>query len=247
MGQSASMTAGAATWRDPAFREGLRDMVGTSIGIAAWGLVTGVAMVNSGLSVGLALTISLLVFAGSAQLAVMPLLSGGAPAWLIWATAACINLRFIILSTQWRPYFRGMPFGSRMRVAYFAADLNIVLFMRRFPDPRPAPEQWPYFWGGVALNWGAWQGASIAGILLAQDIPPHWGIGFAGTLALLAFTLSMAHDRSTRAAALVASCAAVAAYGLPLKLHLVVAIAAAVAFGLMVEHLRVEPRATGRA
>jgi predicted branched-subunit amino acid permease len=46
---------------------------------------------------------SLLVFAGSAQLAVIPLLAAGAPVWLIWATAACVNLRFLILSAQWRP------------------------------------------------------------------------------------------------------------------------------------------------
>ena len=45
-------------------------------------------------------------------------------------------------------------------VAYFAADLNYVLFMRRFPEPRPAPEQMPYFCGAVVVNAG-----TVAGIL----------------------------------------------------------------------------------
>ena len=29
----------------------------------------------------------------------------GAPLWVIWATAFCVNLRFIIFSAGWRPYF----------------------------------------------------------------------------------------------------------------------------------------------
>lgn len=43
-------------------------MLGITLGISAWGLVTGVAMVKSGLSVGMALFMSLVVFAGSSQL-----------------------------------------------------------------------------------------------------------------------------------------------------------------------------------
>ncbi|MGL4434682.1 MAG: AzlC family ABC transporter permease, partial [Giesbergeria sp.] len=39
------------TWRHPLFRQGVADMLGTSLGIGAWGLVTGVAMVKSGMSV----------------------------------------------------------------------------------------------------------------------------------------------------------------------------------------------------
>ena len=67
------------TLRHPAFRLAAADMAGTSLGIAAWGLVTGVAMVKSGMSVGMAVFMSLLVYAGSAQLAVIPLLTVGAP------------------------------------------------------------------------------------------------------------------------------------------------------------------------
>ncbi|MEZ5720203.1 MAG: AzlC family ABC transporter permease, partial [Burkholderiaceae bacterium] len=53
-------------------------MLGTGVGVGAWGLVTGVAMVKSGMSVPLALLMSILVYAGSAQLAVIPLLAVGA-------------------------------------------------------------------------------------------------------------------------------------------------------------------------
>ncbi len=210
-------------------------MVGTALGIAAWGLITGVAMGNSGLGVPLSVMMSLLVFAGSAQLAVLPLLTSGAPIWVVWATALCVNLRFVIFSAQWRPYLMGYTRLQRLRMGYFTADLNYVMFMRRFPEPKPAPEQAPYFWGGVATNWLAWQVPSLLGIFLADSIPVHWGIGFAGTLALLGIAASLLADRATAVAGAVAGCAAVAAYALPLKLNIVVAIAAAVAMALLID------------
>jgi predicted branched-subunit amino acid permease len=216
-------------------------MAGISLGLAAWGLVTGVAMVKAGLSIPLALMMSFVVFAGSAQLAALPLIASGAPIWVVWATALCINLRFLIFSAQWRPYFGHFALRKRLALGYLCADLNYVTFMHRFPEPRPAPEQLPYFLGGVSVNWTAWQAASVLGIVLAERVPTHWGLGFAGTLALLGLTYSLLTERATSIAAVVAACAAVATFALPLKLNIVVAIAAAVAIGLVID------RTTARA
>lgn len=229
-------TAPAPIWRHPEFARGAREMSGVALGIAAWGLVTGVAMAKSGLPLPLAVLMSLIVFAGSAQLAVLPLMTSGAPIWVIWATALCVNLRFVVFSAGWRPYVAHLPLGQRLRMGYFVADLNYVIFMRRFPVPRPAPEQLPYFWGGVVTNWLAWQLPSLAGIVLGERIPDAWGLGFAGTLALLGLLFALVSNRATLVAAAVAGCAAVAAYGLPLKLNILVAIAAAVAIGLLMDH-----------
>ena len=230
----------SALWRHPEFRRGCRDMSGIGLGIAAWGVITGVAMIKSGLGVWLSLLMSLTVFAGSAQLAVLPLIASGAPVWVIWATALCVNLRFIIFSSQWRAYFGPLPRGNRVLMGYFAADLNYVVFLQRYPSPKPAPGQVAYFWGGALTAWVSWQLPSIAGILLADVVPTHWGLGFAGTVALLALVCSMLTDRSSYVTAVISGCAAVVAYALPLKLNIVVAIAAAVAVGLVME--RSEPR-----
>jgi predicted branched-subunit amino acid permease len=223
-------------WRHPAFAEGARDMAGIAVGIAAWGLVTGMAMMNSGMGLPLALAMSLLVFAGSAQLATMPLIASSAPLWVIWGTAACVNLRFVIFSAAWRPYVIHLTFWQRLRMAYFTADLNYVLFMRRFPQPQPAPEQQPYFWGGASINYASWHLSSLLGIALADVIPAEWNMGFAGTLALLGLMTSLLVGKAAWLAAAVSALAAVAAYALPLKLNIVVAIAAALAIGLLIDH-----------
>lgn len=222
-------------WRHPEFARGSREMSGVSLGIAAWGLVTGVAMSKSGLSMPLCVLMSLLVFAGSAQLAALPLITTHAPIWMVWAIAACVNLRFVVFSAQWRPYFAHRSRWQRMLRGYFTADLNYVVFMTRFPQRQPSPEQDPYFWGGVTTNWTAWQLPSLAGIVLSESIPTAWGFGFAGVLALLGLLYSLLSDRPSWLAAGVAAAAAVTTAALPLKLNVVVAIAAAVAMGLLTD------------
>lgn len=62
-------------------------MFNVALGIAAWGLMTGVAMVKSGMSTVEALFMALTVFAGSAQLAATPLLLAGPPRGLFWPPA----------------------------------------------------------------------------------------------------------------------------------------------------------------
>ena len=212
-------------------------MIGAGLGMGAWGLVTGVAMVKGGMSVPMALIMSLLVYAGSAQLAVIPLLAVGGPLWVVWLTAACVNLRFVIFSSMWRSYFQHLPLRQRMTLGYFSGDVIFVAFMKRYPKPIPEPNQVPYFWGAASVNWLAWQVPSVTGILLANEIPLSWGLGFAGVLALLGVLCSMLVDRATWLALGVAGSAALAAYALPMRLNILVAIAAAVVAGLVVESL----------
>lgn len=223
------------TLRHPQFRAGAREMSALSLGIAAWGLVTGVAMVKGGLSIPLAVLMTLVVYAGSAQLAALPLMMVGTPSWVVWATALCINLRFVIFSAQWRPYFMRYPLRERLLLSYVSGDLSYVLFMKRFPEAREGEGQVEYFLGASVTNWLSWQVPTLVGILLADVIPTQWGLGFAGVLALLGLGYSMVSDRATAVAAVVAGAAAVAAFALPFRLHIVVAIAAAVCVGLMID------------
>jgi predicted branched-subunit amino acid permease len=202
-------------------------------------------MVESGMGPGYAVLASLVVYAGSAQLATLPLLAAGAPMAVVLGAALCVNLRFVIYSAQWRVVFEPLPRWQRLALGFFAADLNLIAFQRDWPRPAPEPGQVRYFVGGAMLIWGSWQLASISGCLLAGAIPTAWGLGFAGTLAMVGVTCGLIRDRATALAALVAGAAAVAAFALPLKLNIVVAIAAAVAAGLVADRVRPPAPAAG--
>ncbi len=225
-------------FRHPEFRQGAMDMLAISPGFAAWGVVTGVAMVKAGLSVPMALAMNLLVYAGSAQLAALPLITSNAGIGIVVLAGICVNLRFLIFSLQWRPFLARFSLGRRLVAGYLCGDTNYVLFMKRFPMPEPGPRQMAYFWGLSLTNWVLWQVPAIIGIVLADVIPPAWGLGFAATLAILALVFSMLQGAPNWTAMIVAGAAAVAAVALPFDLNLVVAIAAAIAAAALVDWMQ---------
>jgi predicted branched-subunit amino acid permease len=228
--------------RQPEFREGFRDQTAVAMGIGAWGLMTGVSMVQSGLSTLEALLMTLIVYAGSAQLAAIPMMTAGAPMWVILAAAFCVNLRFVVFSVHLRPYVMHLPRWQRMVSGYVTADLSYVFFSRRYPHPgrntRELAQQQAYLMGNCAVNYLSWMVASVTGVLLANVVPLSWGLGFAGVLALVGVLCSLATSRLRVVSAGVAGTAAVAAWALPLRLNIVVAIASAVAICLLIEHMR---------
>jgi predicted branched-subunit amino acid permease len=219
--------------------EGVRDQTTVALGLGAWGLMTGVAMVKSGMSVLEALLMTLIVYAGSAQLAAVPMIAAGAPMWVILAAAFCVNLRFVVFSAHLRPYVMHLPRWQRLVSGYVTADLSYVYFVKRYAKPGETPEelagQQAYLMGNCAVNYLAWMVASVVGIVLANAIPTHWGLGFAGILALLGLMSSLASSPLRIVSAGVAGAAAVAAFALPLKLNILVAIASAVAICLVIE------------
>jgi predicted branched-subunit amino acid permease len=231
------MTTPTPLWRHPEFAMGARETRDVALGIGAWGLVAGIAMSKAGLGAAFAVAMSLFVFAGSAQLAALPLMVQGAPLWVIWATALCVNLRFIIFSAGWRPYFQTLSRPKRLFVTYFTVDFTYIAFMRRFPRPGDLRAQLAYVAGNATVSWIAWQAMTVLGVVLADVIPERWGLGFAGSLALLGITASLLVDGTTRVAAAVAACAAFAAFALPFHLNVVVAIAAAMAVGVLIDHV----------
>ncbi len=229
-------------WQHPEFLIGAKDMSHVAPGIAAWGLMTGVAMMKSGLSLVESLAMALLVFAGSSQLAAMPLIVAGAPMWVILATGFCVNLRFVVFSLHLRPYMMHLPLWRRLLGGYLTADLTYVLFTQRFPQPSAElaqrQAQQAYLLGNSLVNWGSWVIACVLGVLLANLIPERWGLGFAGILALVGIACSLASSRLRVVSAAIAGAAGVAAFALPLRLNILVAIAVAVVVCLSLRGIR---------
>jgi predicted branched-subunit amino acid permease len=226
-------------WRHPEFRAGIADVFPVSFGIAAWGVMTGVAMVNSGMHLVEVLLMAIVVFAGSSQLAALPLIASGAPVWVIVATAFCVNLRFIVFSIHLRPYVIHQSFWRRVFNGYLIADLSYVLLVRRYPHAPTDPDQvksLEAYWAGNGWTaWMSWTVSGLVGVALGNRVPQSWGLTFAGILALVGVTASLVSTRLRVVSAAVAAGAAVVAVALPLKLNILVAIVVAVVVCLAVE------------
>lgn len=122
------------------FWDGIRDQFTVAVGIGAWGMMTGVAMVKSGLSVFEALLMTFIVYAGSAQLTALPLMLAGAPLWVILAAAFCVNLRFVVFSAHLRPFMMHLPRWQRMVSGYVTGDLSYVFLRAGTTSQRRPPK-----------------------------------------------------------------------------------------------------------
>ncbi|WP_454762942.1 AzlC family ABC transporter permease [Cupriavidus campinensis] len=213
--------------------------------VFSWGLVTGVAMSKSVLTVPEAIGMSLLVYAGSAQLAVLPLFAAGMPLWTIWLTAAVVNLRFVIFSAALQPHFSYLPTWRRTVLGFFNGDLHFVYFMQKYTEPGYVPGKEGYFWGMALVNGLTWQVSSILGILLASLFPDAWGLGLAGVMALIPVMIATINSRSTLLAVAASAVLALLCFDLPYRLALVVAVVGAIAAGMASDELAA--RATLRA
>lgn len=223
--------------RKTAFRDGLRACLPTMPGIFAWGMVTGMAMVKSGLTLWQALGMTFVVFAGSAQLASLPLIAAAAPVWVVFLTAMVVNLRFVIFAAVIGPHFGHLPWYKRLWYGYVNADITMGIFPRHFPSAAGGdPARKVKFYTGIGYaNWCAWQTGSVVGILFASQIPQSWGIGFAGTLALLAILIPAVINLPALVGVAAAILVSVALIDLPYRLGLLVAVVAGMAAAMLID------------
>lgn len=231
------MSAVAISPRE-AFLRGVRELMPAAPGVFAWGLVTGVAMVKSGLSVPAAIAVSLIAYAGSAQLAALPLMATFAPIWLIFLTAVIVNLRFVVYSVVMRSHLAGLSMGKRIGLGFLVGDIMFARFSSLLEREPHYPQRVAYYFGGACCNWMWWQVSSIIGIVAATGIPMSWGLELAGTLTLVALLVPLCRQWPVLAGATVAAATSVIAHGLPLRLGLPVGILFGVITAFWIERRR---------
>ncbi len=218
-----------------AFRAGVRATLPVLIATIPFGVITGVAMVASGIPPLVAMAMSIFVFAGASMVASAQLLAQGTPALLIVVATLFINMRFMMYSASLRLLFAGLPLRWRLLVAYLQADNIYGMTLARFAEHPDEPHKLEYFLGAGVPIWIAWQLAVLGGVLIGAGVPPSWRLEFAAPLAFIAMTVPFLRERAMVAAALAAGVTVVAASALPLRLNLVLAAAAGISAGLAFE------------
>lgn len=198
-------------------------------------MITGVAMVASGISPLAAVAMSVLVFAGASMVASAQLLSQGTPALLIVLATLFINLRFVMYSASLRPFFAGQPLRWRLILSYLQADNVYGLTLMRYAEQPHAAHKLEFFLGAGVPIWTVWQLAVLGGAVIGAGVPASWRLEFAAPLAFIALTVPFLRDRAMIAAALAAGVTVVATSALPLRLNLILAAAAGLTAGLLFE------------
>lgn len=198
-----------------AVREGVRDVLPVAVGIVPFGLVAGAAAVESGLGTAGAVGLSVVVFAGAAQLAAIELFARDAPAVVVVLTVAVINLRMAMYSAAVAPVLAGHPRRHRLVAAYVLVDQVFAMLLDRQAADHSRWNRLGYYAGLGATLWLLWQVDTLVGAVVGASIPDWLPLEAALPLVFLALLVPAVTDRATLAAAVVSGTVATVAAGLP--------------------------------
>jgi predicted branched-subunit amino acid permease len=124
----------AASSRAAAFVSGAKDIAPVLLALVPFALAFGTMAAGSGLSTLEALAMSVFVFAGAAQLAMVPLISAGASVAIVVLTVLVINLRLTLYSASLAPHFRRLPARWKGLLSYLLTDQAYAATITRFDD-----------------------------------------------------------------------------------------------------------------
>lgn len=218
-----------------AFFAGLRDQSPGIIGNVPFGLITGAASAAAGMDPLLAMGMSIIVFAGAAQLAAIGLMAQQAPAFVVVLTVLVINLRMVMYSAAIAPFFRHTSGPRKWLFSYLMTDHAFALVTTKFDKGSHPPHFDAYYFGATSGMWCFWQASVAVGVFAGAMVPARWSLDFFIPLVFLSLVLPALRTRSHWITAIVAGTTAAFTVSLPMRLGLIAAATAGIVIGAMLD------------
>jgi 4-azaleucine resistance transporter AzlC len=170
----------------------------------------GVLAVDLGMTPWFAVLMSAVVFAGTAQFAVLPMIVVGHPPAAIVVTAAIVCARFFAMSAALAPYLRHLSRWERLTYGAHVASANFAVHVSTLPR-RDVPKV-ELFTTNIA-GYVVWVGATVVGAFLGEwagDLDA-FGADFAMPAMFVGLLVPLIRNRSQATAAVVGGAATVIA------------------------------------
>lgn len=235
--------------RSAEFWGGVRAQLPILLGTSPFGLIYGILAAEAGLPFEIAVAMSLIVFAGSAQFIAAELFAAGTPGVIIVLTTFVVNLRHMLYSASLAPYLQHLSRGWKYLLSFLLTDEAYAVSITRYEGVAPAAaratfKHWYVLGAGLTL-WVSWQISTLVGVLVGAQVPDSWSLDFALPLTFIALVIPVLRDRPAVIAALVAGTVAVLAYHLPYNLGLMLAVLAGIGAGVLSERRAGTPVVSG--
>lgn len=203
-------------------------------GVAAFGLVYGLAARQVGLSAFQALLMSLTVYAGGAQFSALQIW-GSSGAGVIVLVTLIVNLRYLILGGSLAPYLRERPWLQKALAAFMLSDESYAVAMAQFSAMGGS---YAYLIGANLGIYVTWATASLGGALLQSSLPElsSYRLELIFPLAFLGMLMPLVRNRTAVMVALIAAGLSLAgAVWLPGKWYILIAGVIASLVGALLE------------
>ncbi|MBI5880004.1 MAG: AzlC family ABC transporter permease [Chloroflexi bacterium] len=217
------------------FLAGVRDALPLALGGAPFGLLYGTLVTSNHLPALVGQSMSFILYAGSAQVVIVPLLAAGTPALIVIGIALVINLRHALYSAALAPHMRPLGRPLRMLLAYLLTDEAFAVTITRYQSSVAGQPVHVYLLGAGLTWWLEWQIGTAAGIFVGGQMPANWPLDFAMPLMFIGLAVPMIKDRASLLAAVLAGVLALGLAGLPYKLGLVLATLIGVGAGMLAD------------
>jgi len=147
---------------------------------------------------------SLLVFAGASQFAMVRLFSESAPTLIVVASVLFINLRHALMAASLRSQLQGLPLVGRLVAAFFLTDEAFAMATGHF---RRGGHSLAYYFVFAISLYVLWNVATLGGIVLGDAIgdPRRFGVDFAITATFTGIVVLAIRHRTDVAIAIVAA------------------------------------------
>lgn len=222
---------------DVARRAVVRDSLGVAIATGAYGVSFGAVAVTSGLDVAQACALSLLVFTGASQFALVGVLAAGGSPWAGAASAWLLGTRNTLYGLRLAPLL-GWRGWRRAAAAHVVIDESTAMAWGR---PTPALARTGFLVTGVGIV-ALWNAATLLGALAGSSVadPEALGLDAAVAAAFLALLWPRVDSPAARVVAVLAAAVALGAVPLtPAGVPVLLAGGVALLSGLLA------PRGTG--
>ena len=103
-------------------RRAILDTMPLSLAVIPWGILTGALAIEAGFSAFQAQFLSLIVFAGAAQLSAITLLGAGSSFVSIFASTVVISSRHLLYSITFRQHVEVLPLRLRLLIGFLLTD-----------------------------------------------------------------------------------------------------------------------------
>lgn len=177
--------------------QGVVDIMPLSLAVVPWGILCGSLAISSGLSSLQAQLMSLLVFAGAAQLAGISIIGAGGTASSIYSSTFVISSRHLLYSAVFREHVQSYSFAVRSALAFFLTDEMFAVTIAHIERHRR-------FSLAYALSSGIcfyviWNLATFVGIVAGQQVEDleTLGLEFAIAATFIAIVIPTIKNKST--------------------------------------------------
>jgi 4-azaleucine resistance transporter AzlC len=216
---------------------GIKEEIPITLGVLPFGLIYGVLAVSAGLPPVLAIAMSSIVFAGSAQFIGAQLIGAATPGLVIWLTTFIVNLRHLLYSTSLGPQTVHLSRPWKWFLAYLLTDEAYVVTALHYQDETIPQQHKHWFWVGAGLTlWVTWQVSTAVGVFFGTQLPTSWSLDFTLALTFIGMVVPLCRERPNLAAALTAGFVALLTFHWPYRLGLMAAALAGIAAGVIIEN-----------